>query len=220
MNAAMPLQPTADELARIGRGFGVPVHGAQQVFRAALEAMARPGRVMALPAAALADLEPPGLGRGLTALLLTLLDAETGVWLDPASAPPGAGAYLRFHTGARLRDAAADAEFVVLDAAQAGPAWWSRVGHGTDESPQSGATLIVAVPSLADDATPAPGLHLELRGPGIEHRQRLRVGGIERAFWQARAALEAEYPRGVDLILCCGDCLAALPRTTRITLED
>lgn len=197
-------------LTTVGRGFADPVHGAQQVFRALLEAMSRPGRVQALPAAALAGLEPPASGRGLAAVLLALLDGETSAWLDPAGAPSGLADYLRFHTGVRLPQEPAAAAFVVTRATPAAAAFWTTLADGSDEAPQDGATLIVEVPSL--DAGPA----LVLQGPGIETVQTLRAGGLDAAFWAARRTLEAGLPRGIDLILTCGECLAALPRSTRV----
>jgi len=200
-------------LATLGRGWADPVHGAQQVFRTVLEALSRPGRVQTLPATALQGLEPPALGLGLAATLLTLLDAETSVWLDPAAGGDGAADWLRFHTGVRLQADAATARFAVTHAAQAQPCLWATLDGGTDELPQAGATLLVGVPAL--DRGPA----LTLSGPGIQHRQTLQVAGLPPGFWAARQALAPGFPRGVDLILCCGDRLAGLPRSTRLHEE-
>lgn len=200
-------------LAEVGRGFAQPVAGAQQVFRSVLEAMARPGRVQALDATALAGMDDAGLGRARCAVLLALLDAETRVWLHPGLAQAGARAHLQFHTGVRIAPDAEGAAFVVADAGAVDAAWWERLPRGSDAAPQDGATLVVEVPAL--ERGPA----LALRGPGIERVQRLQVDGLRAGFWQARVALEREFPLGVELILTCGDRLAALPRSTRVTLE-
>lgn len=210
---------TAGRLASVARGFAQPVHAAQQAFRALLEAMARPGRIHTLPEPVLAGVEPPGLPRGLTALLLTLLDAETSLWVDDALVGEHGLDYLRFHTGVRTLSYAGDAAFAVGSANRIPPEIWSALNAGTDEVPQSGATLLIEVPSLPSQGTAPAVTPLLLRGPGIESEQTLAVGGLDAAFWQARAALESEYPRGIDLILCCGDTLAAIPRTTRVTVE-
>lgn len=199
-----------DTLATMGRGFADPVQAAQQVFRAVLEAMSRPGRVQVLPADVLAMLEPPSPERGQIAVLLALLDAETSVWLDPHASVHGAVQYLRFHTGVRVVDDAASAAFAVTRATPASAALWATLADGSDETPQAGATLIIEVPSL--EAGPA----LVLRGPGIESAQSLRAGGLDDAFWAARTALAPRFPRGIDLILTCGDRIAALPRSTRV----
>jgi alpha-D-ribose 1-methylphosphonate 5-triphosphate synthase subunit PhnH len=218
MSAAMGTTSAA-RLAAVGRGFAQPVHASQQAFRALLEATSRPGRIQALPDTVLAGIEPPGLPRGLTALLLTLLDAETSVWIDPELAGEHGLDYLRFHTGVRTLSDAGEAAFAVWPADRVGPAAWSVLDAGTDEAPQSGATLLIEVRSLQSQSTSPAATLLQLRGPGIESEQTVAVGGLDAAFWQARAALECEYPRGIDLILCCGDALAAIPRTTRVTVE-
>lgn len=201
-------------LAAIGRGFARPANDAQQIFRALLGAMARPGRVVSLPAQALAGLQPPQLSPGIAALLLTLLDAETTLWVDPPARTPLQADYLRFHTGVRLVDAADLAAFALVGASRAAPALWSALEMGSDEAPQLGSTLVVEVEALHEREGPDA---LRLRGPGIEHEQVLAAQGLDAAFWQARKTLEADYPRGIDLVLCAGDCIAALPRSTRIT---
>jgi alpha-D-ribose 1-methylphosphonate 5-triphosphate synthase subunit PhnH len=205
-------------LATVGRAFAQPVHDAQQVFRTALAAMARPGRVLPLAGPALAALEPPpGLSPGLAALLLSLLDGETSLWLAPPLASDETLQYLRFHCGVRVAPTPATAAFVVARAAQAGPGLWSTLDLGTDEAPQVGATLILDVRSLRAALPGEPGA-LTLSGPGIQSWHALAVPDLPAPFWHARAALEADYPRGVDLILCSGERIAALPRTTRVAL--
>jgi alpha-D-ribose 1-methylphosphonate 5-triphosphate synthase subunit PhnH len=205
-------------LATVGRAFAQPVHDAQQVFRTALAAMARPGRVLPLAADALAALEPPpGLSPGLAALLLSLLDGETRLWLAPPLASDETLQYLRFHCGVRVAHTPAAAAFVVACAAQAEPGLWSTLNLGTDEAPQAGATLILDVRSLRAAQPDEPGA-LTLSGPGIQSWHALAVPDLPAPFWHARAALEADYPRGVDLILCSGERIAALPRTTRVAL--
>jgi alpha-D-ribose 1-methylphosphonate 5-triphosphate synthase subunit PhnH len=200
-------------LAEVGRGFARPAHDSQQVFRAVLEAMSRPGRVQTLAAGSPEGLDDAGLGRARAAVLLALLDAETSVWLHPALRREAALAQLRFHTGVRVAADASRAAFAVIDAAQADASLWDALEHGSDTVPQDGATLIVEVPSLQR------GLALALRGPGVQTVQPLHVDGLDAAFWHARARLEREFPRGVDLVLTCGDRLAALPRSTRAALE-
>ena len=47
-------------------------------------------------------------------------------------------------------------------------------------------------------------------------QHRLQVEGLPQAFLADWATNGARFPRGIDLVLCAGDRLAALPRTTRI----
>ena len=209
-------------LARMGAGFADPVHGAQQTFRMLLGAMSEPGRLLALPPAATAGLEPPEagmrppLGIALAATLLTLLDADTPVHLAGALGNDDARAWLRFHTGAR--DVAAFATMCAALARDVDAALWTRLDLGTDDAPQSSATLFVEVDALSDQPL-AGAVALKLRGAGIETSRDLAVAGLPAAFWQWRVALQAELPRGVDLVFVCGTQLAAIPRSTRIESE-
>jgi alpha-D-ribose 1-methylphosphonate 5-triphosphate synthase subunit PhnH len=209
-------------LARMGSGFADPVHGAQQTFRVLLGAMSEPGRLHALPPAATDGLEPPDaamrppLGVALAATLLTLLDADTPVHLAGALGNDEARAWLRFHTGAR--DVATVATMSVALARDVDAALWNRLDLGTDDAPQSSATLFVEVDALSDQPL-AGAVALKLRGAGIETSRDLAVAGLPAAFWQWRRALQAELPRGVDLVLACGTRLVAIPRSTRVESE-
>jgi alpha-D-ribose 1-methylphosphonate 5-triphosphate synthase subunit PhnH len=84
----------------------------------------------------------------------------------------------------------------------------SAFNIGTDEFPDRSATLILEVAALQE------GFGARLSGPGIRDRH-LRVGGLPEQFWTERVELQELFPRGLDVVLTCGDRLAALPRTTR-----
>ncbi len=180
--------------------FADPVRDAQQCFRAVLEAMSRPGRVQRLPPG---FAPPPGLDPATAAVLLTLADAETPLHHDAGNA---ADAWLRFHCGSP----AAAPERAAFVLATAAPPALALLDAGSDEEPERGATLILQVASLTE------GRGWCLSGPGIEARHRLAVAGLPADFlpqWQARRGL---FPRGVDVVLCAGHDIAALPRTTLI----
>ncbi|HEY4065394.1 MAG TPA: phosphonate C-P lyase system protein PhnH, partial [Burkholderiaceae bacterium] len=68
-------------------------------------------------------------------------------------------------------------------------------------------------------ASLSSGARLLLSGPGIERHARLNVGGVAADFWRRRIEIEAEFPRGVDLLLVCGSSLVGLPRSTHLALE-
>ena len=208
-------------LAEMTPGFRDAVHGAQKVFRTVLESMSLPGRVMTLPDAAVDGVVPPpgspAMSVGTAAVLLTVLDAETSVRLCRGMASADASAYLRFHTGvraARLDEAAA---FTVAHAADVDDALWRRLDLGSDEVPQHGATLIVEVAGIGEQAR--DGVTLQLSGPGIETQCSLRVQGLSPAFWQWRMSLRRLMPRGIEIMLVDGVRIAAIPRSTRIELE-
>ncbi|MBP0632246.1 MULTISPECIES: phosphonate C-P lyase system protein PhnH [unclassified Cupriavidus] len=200
--SATPMPSAATSLVP---GFDNPVDDAQQVFRATLHAFAHPGQVQSLPATTGL---PDGLSPALAALLLTLADPDTPVWL-PAGVPAAARAFLRFHCGCPLTDDLRAATFVCVPAGHAMPAL-ADCAQGEPAFPDRSATLLVEVASLGD------GDIFTLRGPGIEHTQTLRVAGLEADFRGAWRANNDRFPLGVDLLLASGDRFCALTRTTQM----
>lgn len=189
-------------------GFSHPVHDAQRVFRAVLDALARPTAPQFVNAA----IEPPKpLGATVGALILTLCDEQTPLWLDAElRAAPEVGPWIAFHTGARIVDAPADALFAIASSPETAPAL-SELPRGTDEEPHRSATLIV-------DARGCGGIDdLTATGPGIRESSVWDGAGLPAGFlpqWQANRAL---YPRGVDLFLAEETTVRGLPRTTVLT---
>lgn len=197
----------AELLAAMPRGFADPVHDAQSVFRAVLDALSRPGQLQTL--AACDGLQAPApLSRGLTGLLLTLLDGETSLHLHGTLGSDAAWMATRFHTGV-LAAEPGEAAFVAMRAEDAS---WNGLRLGSDDHPQEGATLIVEASSFS-------GVPLRLQGPGIESTQRLGGCGLPATFWQQRIDMQPQFPRGVDLVIVCGTQIVAVPRSTQITLE-
>lgn len=191
----------------LAAGFADPVIESQGVFRAVMDALARPGTPMPLSAA----LAPPApLTPGLAAVALTLADHEAPLWLDPPLAEaPAVAAFLRFHTGARIvADARAAAFALIADPARL-PAF-EAFALGEQAYPDRSTTLVLACARLGAEG----GYTLE--GPGIRESARLAAAPLPADFvarWRANGAL---FPRGVDLILTAGDRVVGLPRTTTI----
>lgn len=182
-------------------GFADPVTGAQSCFRAVLEAMSRPGLVLE----AGVGLTPPSpLDPATGAVLLTLIDADTALHIDPAG--EAARDWIVFHT--TPRDAApTEADFVLALSLPK----LASLPAGTDDEPQLGATVILQVAGFGTGAL------FELAGPGLATPRRLRIAGLPDDFAAQWAANHGLFPRGVDLILCAGTQLAALPRSLRIS---
>lgn len=180
--------------------FADPTRDSQACFRAVLDAMARPGRVLQVAAAM--D-PPPTLDAATAAVLLTLADADTPLWLDDAA--DAARDWIAFHCGAP--SAAAQSATLAL---ALGPVRLDVFPAGTDDAPELGATIILQVAALGH------GARFELSGPGLAVPATLAVDGLPDGFateWAANCAL---FPRGVDVILCAGDQVAALPRTVQV----
>ncbi|MEX8518646.1 MAG: phosphonate C-P lyase system protein PhnH [Leptothrix sp. (in: b-proteobacteria)] len=195
-----------------------------------LDALIRPGSVQILPAAALAGPDRPvALAPATTAVLLTLLAESCMLWLVPRLMQPTLQDWLQRRTGAQLQSEPAQADCALALAAEAEPSLWHDLSDRSDraQSLRRGATLIIEVPGLLADPAPPrlePGdmdlaPHLSLRGPGIADVQHLSVAGLSRHFWRTRIACETDRPRGVDLILCCGNRIVAIPHSVRVTLH-
>ncbi len=172
---------------------------AQACFRALLSAFSTPGSIVTLPVPLT---PPPGLSPACAAVLLTLADAQTKVALPEASP---ARDWLIFHTGAPLVE---DGEADLCVATRRPPL--TALRQGTDETPEDGATLILDLPDLESGAR-----QLRLSGPGLKEPVTVALP-LDTQFlteWQAQTRIA---PRGVDILLCAGEKILALPRSLQI----
>ncbi|TNC71327.1 phosphonate C-P lyase system protein PhnH [Rubellimicrobium roseum] len=185
-------------LDALSGGFATPALDSARAFRAAMEALARPGTIREVAGAA-----PPGpLSPAAGVLILTLCDPSTPLHLAGGWDVPAVRDWVAFHAGAPLV-AAERAAFAVGDWAALRPL--GRFAQGTPDYPDRSATLIVEVPRLAADGA-------RLTGPGIRGETWLSLP----APVEPLVANAARFPLGVDLFLTHGHRLAALPRSTRI----
>jgi alpha-D-ribose 1-methylphosphonate 5-triphosphate synthase subunit PhnH len=194
-------------VAELPAGFADKVLSAQSTFRSVMDAMARPGSVQRIVAAAGT---PAPMMRGAAAIALTLFDHDTPIWLDPAmSETPNVAKWLKFHASAPVVQDSAICSFALVGDAGALPAL-DCFSFGSNEYPDRSTTLILQVESLSE------GPSFELRGPGIDGAATLRVT-LQPADLFARLAInEALFPRGIDVVLVADDAIVAIPRTTRL----
>jgi alpha-D-ribose 1-methylphosphonate 5-triphosphate synthase subunit PhnH len=197
-------------IGALSPAFADPVLDAQAVFRAAMNAMARPGRVSRLNC----NLTPPGpLSAGAAAVALTLADYETPIWLDaPLAAADAVSDWLRFHAGAPITADPAQAAFALISDARGLPDF-AAFSPGQQDYPDRSATLIVQVASLSS------GMALTLSGPGIEGTQALHAGPLPADFADRAVANRQMFPRGVDLLLVSDEAVAGIPRSTLVAKE-
>lgn len=196
------------ELDHIVGGFRAPVFDAQAVFRAVMDAMARPGTIQ--PVAFLAQPPLPLLPTA-AAVALTLCDHDTPIWLDPPLRRAAAAMdWLTFHTSAPFAHTPADAHFALV-ADPENLISLENFAQGTQEYPDRSMTLIVQLSSLTS------GGNLVLQGPGIERDATIAPAPLPRHFVEQWKQNHARFPRGVDLVLAAPDAVACLPRTTRIS---
>jgi alpha-D-ribose 1-methylphosphonate 5-triphosphate synthase subunit PhnH len=187
--------------------FPAPVLANQAVFRALMDALARPGTVKPLVPAAGA---PSPLTAAAAAVALALLDYETPVWLDaPLAQSPQLTDWIRLHAGAPVTSDPRQAAFAFIsDAAHAPP--FDGFSLGTPEYPDRSATLVLQVEGFGN------GQRLLLSGPGIPDMRSFSAQPLPQDFQARLAANRALFPRGVDLILVSPDAVAALPRSVAL----
>lgn len=175
-------------------GFSDPARDGARAFRGILDAMARPGRIVAVEGA-----HAPGLSSAAAAVALTLCDADVPVHL--AGPATEASDWLAFHCGA---PAVGKPECLFAIGPWDALAPLDSYRIGTPEYPDRSATLVVEMAALTSEGP-------TLTGPGIDGTAALSLPDAEALRRNA-----ARFPLGLDLMLCCGDRLACLPRSTRI----
>jgi alpha-D-ribose 1-methylphosphonate 5-triphosphate synthase subunit PhnH len=193
-------------MSALAPAFADAAGDSQAVFRAVMDAMARPGTAQAL----LPVLQPPRpLSRGAGAVALTLLDYETPVWLDaPLAASADVTQWLRFHTGAPITPDPRRAVFAfIADTAAARD--FTDFALGSSEYPDRSTMLVLQVDKFSGPA-------FRLRGPGLAGEGALSVTPCPEDFADRLRNNHALFPRGVDLLLVTDDAVAALPRSTQI----
>jgi alpha-D-ribose 1-methylphosphonate 5-triphosphate synthase subunit PhnH len=193
-------------VAELPAGFADKVLSAQSTFRSVMDAMARPGSVQRIVAAAGT---PSSVMRGAAAIALTLFDHDTPVWLDPMmSETSDVAKWLKFHTGAPVVRDSSICSFALIGDATALPAL-DRFAFGSNEYPDRSTTLILQVDSLSQ------GPSFELRGPGIDGVAILQATIQPRDLFERLAINAALFPRGIDVVLVHDDSIVAIPRSTR-----
>lgn len=191
----------------IGGGFRSPVFDAQRVFDGVMRAFSRPGTIVDYGE----RLDgPPEMEPAAAALVATLVDYDTPVWLDEAlGGVDPVRAWIGFETGAVIVGEPERARFALLSKG-AGLPPLSRFAVGSAEYPDRSTTLILALAHLDG------GVPLELTGPGIETAARFSPRGLPSGFLADWAINHAMFPRGIDVVFVAGSRAVALPRTTRI----
>jgi alpha-D-ribose 1-methylphosphonate 5-triphosphate synthase subunit PhnH len=186
----------------------------QLVFRAVLEALARPGTAMALPPGPLRVLAPAMVP------VFALADLGTGVCVLDNEIPPSSGEFEHW----------ADA----LATATSAPLWPAELARlvaalrpvtddevrgfcrGTPEAPEDAALVSLAVADVTGGDR-----RWRLSGPGIAGTATLAPRGLPDSFVAARTEAVGGCPAGIDVLLVTDDFrVVGLPRTTTITEES
>lgn len=181
-----------------------PAFESQAAFRAAMEAMARPGEIKTVRGAA----APAPLAPATAALVHSLADYETPVWLDAKLSVSAVTDWIRFHTGAPVVEDKRAAAFALIADPSRMPDF-TQFALGSEEYPDRSTTLIVQVERFHGAVT-------HIAGPGIKGRRSFAVEPLPDDFAARFSANRELFPRGVDLVLVAGDEILALPRSVQI----
>jgi alpha-D-ribose 1-methylphosphonate 5-triphosphate synthase subunit PhnH len=185
------------------------VHGAQELFRILLEALANPGRILNIRPYAV---QFTGQGRWL-APALSLLDQGTSFYWE---GDRETGEEIRFLTGSP-QVSPEEADFIFLSRGVPDPdealRFLARVKQGTHPDPHKSALLFIAA-GTGDREQLAETV--PLKGPGIPPEGRtIHLSPAEAAWCRARDKRTFEYPCGVELVfLREDDSILALTRKT------
>jgi len=172
----------------------------QNIFRKLLTAFARPARVL--------DLSDILAGAtALQGILATLADSAVNL-SDPDGLIDTQTRHLLQTVSCRPEKAA----YIVADGGNS-PCFTPFTG--TLESPESGATVILAVTRVGRGS-----YDNTFTGPGIDGEEPLAVEGLHTQWLENRNAWNQAFPLGVDMLLADRHCIAALPRTAKVKLKE
>ncbi len=198
---------TALDLSNLRPGFQDPVKEGQAAFRVILDAMSNPGSLKSL---LLKAQVPEDVGSAAGAVLLTLADMDTPVWLEPLLAGGALATWLRFHCNCPLTPDPLVAAFALAKTDET-VLNLNQFNLGDAKYPDRATTLILVLPSLTGGET------VRLQGPGIETEVEIAPCGLPADFWSVRTEVNSKFQFGIDLMLCAGGDIICLPRTTRTT---
>ncbi len=193
----------------LAHGFADYGPDANTAFRTCLAAMSRPGTIRALGT----DLAPPApLFATTAAVLLTVADFETRVWLDePLARHEDVSTFIRFHTGAAIAEDRLSSTFAVVSDVASMPAI-NSFALGTADYPDRSTTLIIQVDALGNSGA-------VFCGPGILDEVQFSVAPEPRDFAAQLKRNRAQFPCGADLIFVTKTHVAALPRSVKLVAE-
>jgi len=183
------------------------IFDSQRIFRALLDAMANPGRIITLPDI---RIEPPAANMYPLLVLMTLLDHEVSFSVL-GGAQTQVTEYLKTNTGSK-ESRLENSDFILVYGGYS-HGLIQRARVGTLEYPDESATVIYDTGSIGAGAG---DLLLELSGPGIADKRRIGASGIEENEIENVLAMR-DYPLGLDLIFSDkAGRIVCIPRSTTV----
>ena len=185
--------------------FDEAAFGSQQTFRAILDAIEHPGRLVTIRQNPYA---PDLFNSASAAACLTLLDYETPVWIDIDWRSEAIG-WLQFGCGSSVVTEPCMANFAIITKpATMPPLDYFRIGRY--EYPEKATTIIVQVDDII------PSADKKYSKTFVDKIPRLELKGVTENFWYQWQQLSGLYPLGIDIFFTCDDVLTALPKIKRI----
>lgn len=188
-------------------------HNQQRTYRALLDAMSRPGRVVRIN-----TLQEASLSSAVLAIGRCLLDHEVSLAVVGGDIACALRTELVEATQVRS-ETPEKADFLLIDGSRI-QGVIARARRGTMACPEEGATVIYCLESKP--ATTSDRLRVRLMGPGIAAPEGImpEMAGVEVSEYETLMSVNADYPLGVDAIFVRADGdLMALPRSTRIQVR-
>ena len=189
--------------------FGNLAHDSARAFRPILDAMANPGKIYSFNPPVQAPVE---LGPEAAAVALALCDFQSPIWLESSLRITEIQQYIRFHTGAPITNSKPDAMFAFIDAARAVPDL-ADFPMGTQDYPDRSVTLVIKAERLTNNSD------VTLKGPGIQSTRGFGAAPVSSTFWNSMIASRTGFPLGMDIIFVGNHQVAALPRSTQISID-
>ncbi|MDR0234244.1 MAG: phosphonate C-P lyase system protein PhnH [Zoogloeaceae bacterium] len=204
-------------------GFSNPIDDARIVFRAARNALSRPGIPVSLTTLP-SPLPGAGFSQGMLALALTLCDSDTPVWLDAAADTPEVRRHLRAHSASPITANPSEASFAFITQAEEMPRLYA-FRQGKPDFPDRSTTLIIRANLSGCHELPRESGDINIKGSGRGEWQDFRRSGLPGWFWDDWKTNHAAYPLGVDVLFVDSGAdhsgapcarLMGLPRTARV----
>lgn len=191
------------------------LHVQQQVFRAIMESMARPGQIQNIENLIYAETT-------YLAVLASLVDGEVSLHDKDQLLADQNWPLLQAR-----KEVFEKADFILCNGLSTANGLEPKLG--TLSSPDYSATLVISVKSIektaqgsnstlsGDSEKPSDSaINLSLTGPGIETENKLSITGLNISWLEHREEWTSHFPLGVDMILADSSSLISLPRTTKL----
>ncbi|KOO05338.1 phosphonate C-P lyase system protein PhnH [Vibrio nereis] len=191
-------------------GFENPVLDSLSNFRQLSDAIARPGKIVALPKL----IGPEGIYKASFSVLLTMLDAKSSLYLSDEYRIESVTKNVIFHCNCSCDVATEKADFALVNGNQALD--FDHFNAGTDHDPHQSTTLLIEVDELAAGNVEALSTKLALSGPGIKTEHVISIEGLHASFIDYLTHRLHAFPTGLDMFFMTDDKVMAIPRTTHV----